>query len=948
MGATSTSTLLLALLAAIPACGQPARGVGWGSLAPSGAPDGGVAYAPRPAAEPMGPTLIPPCVADGGETCLLPDASPPAPPKAAACAPPASADAGAPIPARCNANGWCEENAPLVGVTTVQAFGADDVWFGLQHFHGGALDAAPVEGLAEADRALSPIGLAGVSSTDLWATVANGALHFDGCRWTRDARVTKGGPIFALSSHDVWIATLGTLQHFDGQSWQSEDVPGFFVSAVHAATPGHPWIVGHYGAYGPHGAKPNGVALHRTSDGWAMISLPAVVGLTSVWSFAEDDTWATGGGQLYHWDGQSMTPQSGPGSISGLTGLGAHELWASSGAKVWHYDGSTWTVSALPALDGTYPGTIEARADDDVWAVGNGHALHYDGATWQPRFRVEGRFSDIDVVPGTSGAIAYASGGPLARRDPDGVWRAVEIAGGAPVNQVATSGANDVWATTDASTFHFDGTAWSRFDLPTPEPATVCTAGAGAAYALGKSGKISRFDPATGWSADGAINPAGVDISCFSTDEAFIGGLGNSTAEVFKRHKGAWERLAPIGIPRTIVARRRDDVWAVGETGLTRFDGIEWSGVAGAQASVLDSNVGLAVARSPAGTMWALNQRQDAAGERTFLRSYDETLDAFRDVAELVDLRGLIWGGLRGLFAFSDQSVLAWRPSEQVDLYDGASLAKLVPASMGDRSDATAWFSSPSSGWAYDQRAQRMRRLVGTAWSDDPTFPLAPLVRSIFGFAADDVWAAGHGIAHFDGTAWTTVSTIIDVDWIWGAAHGDLWLGAAGNLMHLKDGALTIMPLPPNASIGGGAAGLTADDVWIAGHPMLRWNGYSLTPYQTLEQPIGFAKIAGEMHALDVAGDDWVRSPWGWRRTSTRGIAIPPPPVNVSPFWDGVHVVLTAPQTGLLQVGTFFWSVDPTGAKAELSTYDDHVTKADTDGVVAYAVGPDGRVLRRR
>jgi hypothetical protein len=49
-----------------------------------------------------------------------------------------------------------------------------------------------------------------------------------------------------------------------------------------------------------------------------------------------------------------------------------------------------------------------------------------------------------------------------------------------------------------------------------------------------------------------------------------------------------------------------------------------------------------------------------------------------------------------------------------------------------------------------------------------------------------------------------------------------------------------------------------------------------------------------------------------------------------------------------VQLGGVIFSIGPAGERAELSTDADGVTKDDTDGVPAFAGGPNGRVLRRR
>jgi hypothetical protein len=886
------------------------------------------------------------------------------------CAGPA--EAGAPA-ASCD-GGWCAENAPHPGVGAVFALAPDDVWLGLLRVHGGVLTAPPVEDVGVADPTAPVLGVWGASPTDVWASTANDVFHFDGCRWTPDTRPTGGGFLFGSSASDVWLARAGVLEHFDGRAWSKETIPSFTVTSLHVSPAGHPWLTGQLMSR----PRPVGVVLHRSGDTWAVNQFPNPpdYSTSSVWARSDDDVWVAAPSKLWHWDGSTFTSQTAPCSVSSVAGLPGGILLAgcSQYNTVERFDGNAWKELPFAATEVLGKARLSARSDGDIWLAGAGHVLHYDGAAWSSPFRVEGDFTDVALVPGTDGGIAYAAGGklgggPLAQRDVDGRWRPVALPDAtAAVHAVSASSTSDVWATTTkAAAYHFDGASWSEHDLPKSEPAQVCTFGPSEAYALGLSGKIARW-AGTAWQDDGDVGAtfgATLRLSCVGPGEVWLGGAsGGGATGVFHRAADRWRR---VDSPHTnsgavLVARRADDVWLETIEGFSRFDGNEWVRDAIPGAIPIPPHYGgwsYAMARSPAGTLWLLWQKSGFADPSLgwVLQRYDEPSNAFVDVAD-AGVDTVPCGLPLSLTAFSDEAVLMVRSSGCVDTFDGHAFTPLArpPADGKLHFVQEATFDGPTSGWLWDSPAHVMRRLVGGQLVDDPTFPLVDTgpdrrdaVSWVFASSSSDVWALGNGLAHFDGTRWTVTDSLIRGGWIWGASPGDLWIGgntstATAPLFHFNNGQLTAVDTP--SSVGPVATGLTPNDVWIAGYPaMMHWNGYSLETYQSVDVALGFGWFGGAVQALDLKGRWWARSSGRWAQTGAPAVTLPPSLTATDGTGVSGRAVLTGQGQGLVLAGADLFALGPTGLVAQLSAVSD--VDADAASNVACAVGSNGAIFRR-
>jgi hypothetical protein len=99
------------------------------------------------------------------------------------------------------------------------------------------------------------------------------------------------------------------------------------------------------------------------------------------------------------------------------------------------------------------------------------------------------------------------------------------------------------------------------------------------------------------------------------------------------------------------------------------------------------------------------------------------------------------------------------------------------------------WGSGTNDIWAVGE-VGAIVHYDGTAWSPITTPPTTIGLRGIWGTAANDVWAVGDSgvIEHFDGSRWSqdVRSTSRTLRAVWGDPSGELWVvGDAGTLLHL-------------------------------------------------------------------------------------------------------------------------------------------------------------------
>jgi len=209
------------------------------------------------------------------------------------------------------------------------------------------------------------------------------------------------------------------------------------------------------------------------SDGWQMLkfdgntwqTLPlatSIGALVGVWGTDPDDVYFLGHTssvlKLAHWDGQTVTVQSGPALQSATTlesfaASGASAMFAVCSSTTYQWDGSAWTELAPLGAVGWRAGW--AVSEHELYIVGgNGTAARWDGTAWT-RFDL-----GVDALM-------------------NGVW---------------ASSSNDVFAVGSSVLAHYDGTSWAVTEQANDRVFwDVWGTGTGEAYAAGDNGDIARW-----------------------------------------------------------------------------------------------------------------------------------------------------------------------------------------------------------------------------------------------------------------------------------------------------------------------------------------------------------------------------------------------------------------------------------------------------------------------
>jgi hypothetical protein len=295
--------------------------------------------------------------------------------------------------------------------------------------------------------------------------------------------------VAASSASDIW-AVGQTAIHFNGTAWTAFPAPMIagdntsYLDGVVDISATDAWAVG---IVGIGTASPNQVIEHWDGAAWSVVPGPAfrgqqpsIYGMTAV---SSNDIWAVGTllvdnaslvALFEHWDGTAWTAQTGAfhGFFRAVSADAADDIWAVgyNGNVTFseHYDGTSWTLVRTPDV-GTGPnslGGVLALAPNDVWAVGFSTASlkpppeHYDVPTKTLIEHYDGTRWSVVPSPNVGPASQYQSNRLLGITavSPTDIW--------AFGSYFAASGSENQMTLL----LHWDGTAWSLAESPSPKP----------------------------------------------------------------------------------------------------------------------------------------------------------------------------------------------------------------------------------------------------------------------------------------------------------------------------------------------------------------------------------------------------------------------------------------------------------------------------------------------
>jgi hypothetical protein len=225
----------------------------------------------------------------------------------------------------------------------------------------------------------------------LGGTAPGLALHFDGAAWKDLGAPTTSTLwwVFGLDSKQVWfVGENGTILRWDGSAF-STDTSGVTATiyGIWGAAMNDLWAVGGV-------PDASSVALHYDGSAWQTVAgLPPNGGAYfKVWGSSATDVFVVGQyGKIFHWDGNTWSPQDsglGPNvSLLTVAGRSSSDIYAVGGtgiAVALHYDGQAWSKVAGLGLDNASGLTgVSVAASGDVSMTGlAGAKFRKHGSTW--------------------------------------------------------------------------------------------------------------------------------------------------------------------------------------------------------------------------------------------------------------------------------------------------------------------------------------------------------------------------------------------------------------------------------------------------------------------------------------------------------------------------------------------------------------------------------------
>jgi hypothetical protein len=295
--------------------------------------------------------------------------------------------------------------------------------------------------------------------------------------------------ITAINAKDVWtVGRVGRYggaynhslaQHWNGTTWTDTTLPVQFrtsttissrLQVVASSSPTNVWA---FGSSGPrNGASQSQYALRwdgktwRVARSWKTFSWiykAVVVSPTNVWAFSKaGDTFGA-----WHFNGKTWAKVNTPGfQLIAASAVSATNIWAvvfeptstGGGRFVAHYDGHTWTLVPTPSIPpanasaGDTPeyNAIRAQSSKDVWVVGGRQISTND----------VGLIQIAAIVLHWNGTAWQRFDGPTPSAGNSD----------APLDSVASDGNGGIWATPSPGyggrSFHLIGGTWTPAALP--------------------------------------------------------------------------------------------------------------------------------------------------------------------------------------------------------------------------------------------------------------------------------------------------------------------------------------------------------------------------------------------------------------------------------------------------------------------------------------------------
>jgi len=581
--------------------------------------------------------------------------------------------------------------------------------------------------------------------------------------------------------------------------------------------------------------------------------------MNGAWAISSNDVWMAGNaGALMHWDGKSWTASLAPtpDALAAVWGSSENDVYAAgANGTVLHFDGASWsrglsgTTASIVSMSGT--------ASDDVWMVArddatHGALLHWTGQFWRTETPGSSdRPPDLYVVwasPGqavwaggcetsateTTEAVAYVFNGRTWTRTVAGVEGCVR--------SIAGTGPTDVWAGTrntkmcddgyghysacdTGQVIHWDGTAWSKAQVPGAKGIETIFTTIGGNIVFAQSGDLFRLEsgawdvvaPAVVAPSTAYYRPA-VALAGSAKNDVWIGG---SDGDLRHFDGNTMLDFSQLRMAETFVAMSgtsEADLWATTSEG-TLIHGScgVWSAVdVRALLSPIDPGGG--------GKLSALWTR---APDDVWVAGFGVVLhwdgQSWRDMPSPVRYYvSALWGsGPDDVYLAGEEGLFHWHGgawSHVLGTFTIEGINAVWGTSANDVWTVSDWWDHGDAAYT------NAYHFDGAIWSQVLHIRAAGRLLALGGTSPSDAWAAGENqIQHWDGRAWTPQSfmpygSYFAVTRFWSRAADDAWAlstwtGPSPRALHFDGQRWSPVELP----IMGGMFGLSGGPIWLYG-----------------------------------------------------------------------------------------------------------------------------------
>ncbi len=333
--------------------------------------------------------------------------------------------------------------------------------------------------------------LGGSSASDVWATNAQGAHHWNGSAWTYWPATTGYGElrdIWSAGPSEAWGAgTNGLLTHWNGAAWAEVTPPMHSNLGLWASSATDAWL-----ATGKGMRHWDGTIWSGYSSGF----------FDAVWGTSSTDVWAVGLGALIHYDGTAWSTgnPAGLAHYYSVRGSGPNDVWTVGyQGKTAHWDGTAWTVKPS-ASSSTYANAndVWVGSPSNVWVASDDGMYRWNGSGWDRFLSTYGAFYK---VWGSGGEVWAGGPGHLMHFDATTWWTEVIIDSYVFYRPLWGTGPNDVWVGRSGEfgapndIVHWDGLGWTRYRDVASSPIVAIHGIGSTVYAAGQGGELLKLGP---------------------------------------------------------------------------------------------------------------------------------------------------------------------------------------------------------------------------------------------------------------------------------------------------------------------------------------------------------------------------------------------------------------------------------------------------------------------